>query len=872
MQKIKRIGAGILGAIMAGASLLAPALAADLSEYPAPFVTDGDTNFLIVVGADADPADVVGAINIAVRLGAEPGEQKTATTGVTGSTVSEGVSLSTPTTKLYLSDAINTVKQTLTSSDLPNILKEETFTDKAGLDYKYSQYIRVGSNVIDFDQRDTNADPVVAIAMSTSSSNPLYNISISFNKALNFTSPNTKGREIALMGKTYTISADTDSDTIILYGAAVEDTWSAGEEKVITIDGNQYTIKVLGVTSGTTDVVTVSVNGAVEDINEGSSMKVGGLSIYAKRVSAYTAPEATGSATLQIGSQKLTLEDGTEVMVGDANDAIDGTLVSFTGTPESLSGIDIAIYAPDSDNDYVSTDKEFTDPVFGNFKVIVGSVNPDLTADTKEQIKLTTAGDDTVKITFTDYKGNTQSIEFAHHNGTTFNLADDNGRDIHVVEGESVYKYEYVLFGKEDYGHLVQITNIRNSTGTANDYITMKDVMDPSTVYRVESWSSEGTGSIVIDGKTYTITFVDDGTNPYMTIDDPQGSAGDKVIYPTIRTSKGADLAFVANATFSLSGMDGKDIILPTGSVDVTLVNATEGKYNLTSGGTTVLLDTGTAGEEVNLTVGQVTYKFATTSTVNQTILNIDGVTTPAILLKEEVDANVEYNAVIVDTEGAGTSTNGVGVNNVVMTGTSYNDIGTSDDDITENLDYYGTFVRVDATDSDQKTATIYYPDNQMTIDVFIAPTTATVTTGTAGVVTYEEVAPIKDNIARLDTDTEVELAKLNKNLILVGGPCANKVVEALANEGKTLTCSEWLDGTHVGEARIQLIEDAFTAGKVALIVAGLNAENTRAACSVLQQYDEYDLSGTIVKVEGTEIPTVSTITETTTTTNTTTS
>jgi hypothetical protein len=864
MQIIKRIGACVLGTVMTGASLLAPALAADLSDYPAPFITDGTTNFLIVVGANAATSDVVGAINTAVRLGAEPGETKTCTAGVAGSSVSEGASLSTSSTALYLGSAVNSVTQTLTSSDL-SILEDQTFTDDGGIDYKYSQYIKIGPNQITFAQQDTNSDPVVAIQMDSSTvANSLYNVSISFNKALAFNASDSEGQEIVLMGKTYTISSDTDSDTIVLYGSAVEETIEAGQEKTVTINGNEYTIKVLGVTSGTTDVVTVSVNGDTKDINEGQSKKVGGVSIYAKRVSAYTAPENSGSATLQIGSQKLTFENATEVMTGDSNDAIDGTYVLFTGTVGALSGLTIAVYAPDSDNDYVAADKEFVDPVFGNFKVLLGSVNPDLTDSSKEQIKITTAGDDTAKVTFTDSKGNNQAIEFAHHDGSALYLADDNNRTIHVVEGEQVNKNEYVLFGKEDYGHIVQVTNIRNSTGQTNDYVTLKDVMSSDT-YRVEQWSAEGTGSIVIDGKTYTITMVD-ATTPYITINDPQSSGNSKVVYPTIRTLNGADLALVANATLNVSAMNGASIILPTGTVTLTLVNGSVPTWNLTSGGTTVDIDLSTgASDSQTLKVGNTTYKFYETSTANTTIINVNGVVNPAILLKEEVDANVEYHTVVVDTEGAGSSTNGVGVNDVTMTSASYNNIATSDDDITEDLDFYGTFVVVDATDSDQKTATIYYPDNQMTIHVFVAPTSATVSAGAAGTTTYEEVVPIKDNIARLDTDAEVESAKSNKNLILIGGPCANKLVASLAADGKTLSCGDWLDGTHVGEARIQLIEDAFTTGKVALIAAGLNAENTRAACRVLQQYDEYALTGKLMKVTGTTSPTVTAITETTT-------
>ncbi|RLJ01336.1 MAG: hypothetical protein DRP10_04295, partial [Candidatus Aenigmatarchaeota archaeon] len=122
------------------------------------------------------------------------------------------------------------------------------------------------------------------------------------------------------------------------------------------------------------------------------------------------------------------------------------------------------------------------------------------------------------------------------------------------------------------------------------------------------------------------------------------------------------------------------------------------------------------------------------------------------------------------------------------------------------------------------------------------------------------------DNIAKLATDafnTKVINGEIKKNLILVGGPCANNLVAVLANENKTLSCSDWLDGTHTGEARIQLINDAFTTGKVALVVAGLNAENTQAACTVLQRANTYadgtkgdhQLTGNLMKVTGTAAP-----------------
>ena len=54
----------------------------------------------------------------------------------------------------------------------------------------------------------------------------------------------------------------------------------------------------------------------------------------------------------------------------------------------------------------------------------------------------------------------------------------------------------------------------------------------------------------------------------------------------------------------------------------------------------------------------------------------------------------------------------------------------------------------------------------------------------------------------------------------------------------------------------VKLIDDAFGTGKAALIVAGTNAADTRAASAVLQAYDDYaaSLKGTEVKVVGTTV------------------
>lgn len=74
-----------MGVLMAGSTIAF----AQLQNLPTPFVdSDGNLEAIIVVGADAAPSDVVGAIDVAARFGGET------FTSVSTSGSSAGVSIS----------------------------------------------------------------------------------------------------------------------------------------------------------------------------------------------------------------------------------------------------------------------------------------------------------------------------------------------------------------------------------------------------------------------------------------------------------------------------------------------------------------------------------------------------------------------------------------------------------------------------------------------------------------------------------------------------------------------------------------------------------------------------------------------------------
>ena len=116
-------------------------------------------------------------------------------------------------------------------------------------------------------------------------------------------------------------------------------------------------------------------------------------------------------------------------------------------------------------------------------------------------------------------------------------------------------------------------------------------------------------------------------------------------------------------------------------------------------------------------------------------------------------------------------------------------------------------------------------------------------TTSVSGAGTSYIPADINVN-ARLDN--EIAGSEANYDLILVGGPCANKAVEAVSALG--VTCESARAQWSPGKAIIKMAQNG---NKVALLVAGYNAIDTRMAAKVLKNYDEYDLSGTEVTVSG---------------------
>ena len=139
-----------------------------------------------------------------------------------------------------------------------------------------------------------------------------------------------------------------------------------------------------------------------------------------------------------------------------------------------------------------------------------------------------------------------------------------------------------------------------------------------------------------------------------------------------------------------------------------------------------------------------------------------------------------------------------------------------SDDVTTGYTDLYGAFVKRNSDDSDK--ITIDFPENQLEPLVYVnAGEVVSKVLGDAVIVDQ-----ISGEAAKLASEVD---APSSNNLILVGGPCANPLVEELTD----LRCDTWDLGEN--QALIKLFANG---DNVAMVVAGTTATGTRTAVSHL--------------------------------------
>lgn len=144
-------------------------------------------------------------------------------------------------------------------------------------------------------------------------------------------------------------------------------------------------------------------------------------------------------------------------------------------------------------------------------------------------------------------------------------------------------------------------------------------------------------------------------------------------------------------------------------------------------------------------------------------------------------------------------------------------------------------------------------PEEEVKANIIVSGPETTTTTQQFSSVTVNSVAG--QSVIKLDTEVT---DPASRNLILVGGPAVNRLTAQAMGLNYPTTGAD--SGVPEGAALIRMVENAFGGSNTALVVAGWDAEDTRAAASVLQNYRSYanQLDGKMeVKVSGTSVSAV---------------
>ncbi len=308
---IKRIAAITTTSVMLGASMFAGVAAADLADYPAPFVTNGKWVGLVVVGADAAPADVIGAADIAATLA----QAATTTVAGSGATTTVGGKTFDVTLGRYLgTPSQGGFDPELQDDDIAGM--QDTEITFQGSSYDISDEIVLRNATMPMGTRaGPTGGPQVMTSLTSSDDDYKDGVFIEtekkalgyyyqFDSAINISKASTsEPLAIKFLGKNLKITAvalgaSTNAETQFTARVGEEVFLNVGD--TVTIEGKKITLKNVG--SASTNPVIVDVDGVVETVT--GTETVNGIELSVSDTF-FSDALAERSATLVVGKDAV---------------------------------------------------------------------------------------------------------------------------------------------------------------------------------------------------------------------------------------------------------------------------------------------------------------------------------------------------------------------------------------------------------------------------------------------------------------------------------------------------------------------------------------------------------------------------------------
>jgi hypothetical protein len=816
IKSIVALGAGLtmIGATMFGA------MAADLGNYPNQYISDGNFDGLMVVGARAKTEDVLGIVDIATSL-QFASKKEVSTTGTTIGVTGDAYLIESNANRLELDETLGAIKSTLGVETGLSVLDTTSIrTSKGRTDVKQLlKFPNVDGALTAVYTENSEADPItVGPYLQVDDGNEIFTYELQFSDRLKSRNTSDEFKDIEdldlfMLGSVYSIvkgvyNGANDCELTLMTGA-LTDVLVAGETKTYELDGKSYEVSVVivGAADGNSreaPVVKLMVNGELtSSLEEGDTEVLSDGTVIGIRdlIAAGSGDGQSEIVSFYVGANKIELVDD-EMKVDETR--IDGVAVDIQcnvdGNDIYMSKITFNVTAED---ELFISEGEAISSLLAEPEAMISPawdiMFTGLTAPGTTEISLTPSGNDKYYLNFaTQDNYNYKLLLIDRKADGTFNQRGLLGRD-RDDNGALMYE-ECVPILEKDLFFV--------GRATPDEYNTNTHVLQFSNL------------------KDDEITLTEEATGvstTYKLIADTPDTQCDGV--PVNQTS----------TQLSVGGNDYDVYLTATGAllVDMDASGAvTEGQqpWIVSKGGVRIQFD------RENLT--------ALDDTDDDDL---------ALSLNFTVDDELEEGD-LSDSVLATISTSGDRQLDLALTAPA----GASDEDSddTKAMNQYGIMVLVQDSDN-ADTLTLTVPLDQVYFQAYIVGDA--VTTGVVSGSTVAEYTRIQVGKSVLDSEITDVAAD---NLIVVGGPCANTVAATILGIPSTMPACYENFPVQEGQGIIKMVDNG---AKVATLVAGFSADDTRKAAQVLANYEDYatDLTGkTEVVVSGTSIVTTTTLTE----------
>ncbi|MFP3284141.1 MAG: hypothetical protein RXO65_01720 [Candidatus Nanopusillus acidilobi] len=716
------------------------------------------TSWTVVVGANANAADVVGASNIiaALETFTVPSTQNVtvSVSSTSASQVPSGVyPLYSSQAPLYLGSLINQVYPVLQVGSGSFQISGQTYT--------YQALVQPASDIIEFENFGSGSNYIPSVGV-VSSNGQLLTLTIYFSPSINVTSLTTSPQEITVLGTSYYLSYN--NGYMYLVPAANTLTLNVGQSATV----NGLTIQLTNVVRDQQGnwYAVLNINGQSYTIQVGTSQVIDGVNVYVANAFASVLTSSSvsaGYATIVVsqGGYQFSLSSsvsGTSVYTSSGT-AVNGVTVTtnYNSTTQTLSELQFtfSLTSTQPNGQYaLLAGQSYQLPIFSGYELYVAPVQ---LPTGPLALQLTPSGSSQYTLQYVDaVTGKTVSIPLYVSSSGALQLltTSSSGFAGTITNSQSA---------------VPGATSLTSVTVSQGEYFAVVDAdLQQTYIFQVQSISvttSSASATLYnyVTGQTITI---------YSGVPFTVGSI---TLVPTISSSgvtlSGSGLYYSTTGLTLYEGYDNYvSLSYGSGTLNVTFAK----NYEPTGWSNEVIeIPYNSSGFSSSVSILQPTltgYSVSGSLTGNIT----SNITTAPVSVTESLSGTPSnVTATINESSGSIGTLSGSITETPVITPEQVS-LVTTGSNTYAYLDTNGVYIVETTSSTSNPTVQLYAPSQPLTFNVGLAPsgyTPSTTSTSTTQTVTVSVPTPTS-LIGKVILDTQVTPSM--SDLILVGGPAVN--------------------------------------------------------------------------------------------------